>query len=403
MFVPLRLHARRGACAAAACGVAYLELDRRYRKPVNSLDLFGSTKEVLGQRAGQYVIGQELGKGSFSVVIEVTEKATGLQRAIKLVDKLDKGHGMDMALEELAVMRTAGGHPHIVSLIDDFDTPNAHAIVLELLEGGELFDRVCELGRFSEAEAADVVRQIALALQHLHGRGIVHRDVRPENVMYVSRDMEQPHIKLCDFGLSLRNAGHGGGLSGRYGTLAYMAPEMHLASTYGREVDAFALGVVAYVLLSGYHPFDPQGDMADDEMMRRIIEGTRSTTSIHIMPRCLPSAPHPLAGKWSCDEDDWSNVSNDAKDVVRRLLHPDPRKRATVDDVLAMAWLSRTTAERSGGGGGAKQEGDARRKLSRLTRSRALPLEVIQPASGHKRRRLKEWWRNIEEWWRARG
>ena len=180
------------------------------------------------------------------MVKEATEKATGIVRAIKLVDKK---HSDKAALErEMNVMRVAGRHRHIVSLVDEFELPNAWALVLELVKGGEVFDRICEGGLYSEADAAAVALQVARALEHLHGHGIVHRDLKPENLLLVDKS-QHSDVKLCDFGLAavgLTASATHTSASGRpvlVGTTEYMAPEVLRRMLCGQAVDVWSLGV----------------------------------------------------------------------------------------------------------------------------------------------------------------
>ena len=186
---------RRGA-AVAACGLAAAEIDRR-STAAESLSLFGNDsgkKEGNTGRPELYKIGKTLGEGAFAVVKLATERATGVMRAVKLVNKERSDH--EALDKELKIMREAGYHRHIVSLVDEFELPKEWAIVLELVEGGEVFDRICDQGLYSENDAASVVRQIALALKHLHARGIVHRDLKPENLLLVSKKGAPPRWKV---------------------------------------------------------------------------------------------------------------------------------------------------------------------------------------------------------------
>jgi calcium-dependent protein kinase len=301
--------------AATGCGFASLELDRRRRQPAESLSLIGGSSKTAesGAHSDLYTMGRTLGEGAFAVVKEATEKATGIVRAIKLVDKK---HSDKAALErEMNVMRVAGRHRHIVSLVDEFELPNAWALVLELVKGGEVFDRICEGGLYSEADAAAVALQVARALEHLHGHGIVHRDLKPENLLLVDKS-QHSDVKLCDFGLAQFFGEGMPEMVGRTGTIAYMAPEMLAGKAYDESVDLWALGVILFILLGGYHPFDPQGSAPDEEVARRVQRGA-----------------------WSFDDPAWKPVSSDAKSIIHSLLAPDPAKRARVADLLASPWV----------------------------------------------------------------
>ena len=125
-----------------------------------------------------------LGEGTFAIVKRARDRATGEEVACKLISKrLSKES--DVA-REMAMMRKVGVHRHVVSLLDEVELEQSYALFLELVTGGEVFERIIERGAYSEADAAGVVRQVALALEHLHGRGVAHRDLKPENLLLVS-------------------------------------------------------------------------------------------------------------------------------------------------------------------------------------------------------------------------
>ena len=132
------------------------------------------------------------------------------------------------------MLQAVGQHKHIVCLRDTFDTEDAWALVLELVSGGEVFDRVVETGHFSERDAAAIVRQVASALMHIHRRGIVHRDLKPENLLLVSGEHDAD-VKLCDFGLSVFTGEGAPPLRGVVGTIAYMSPEQLRGDEFGSE------------------------------------------------------------------------------------------------------------------------------------------------------------------------
>lgn len=188
--------------------------------------------------------------------------------------------------------------------------------MLEIATGGEVFQRICEKGCYSERDAALVAKQVALALKHLHERGIAHRDLKPENLLLVS-DAHDADVKLCDLGIAAAPCDK---LDRRVGTPGYAAPEMLTATkkkTYDARCDLFALGVILFVLLGGYHPFDPVGDASDAILASRIKQG-----------------------KWRFHDEAWARISPEAKEVVSKLLEVKPDDRGSVDDVLASPWVS---------------------------------------------------------------
>ena len=166
----------RGAAAAAACGGLFVA----QQQPTESLFSRDSKKTPKREVIHGYTIHHMLGEGAYAVVKLVTDRL-GTDRALKIIDK--EKSDAEALQRELRVLQEVGRHRHIVSLIDHFEMPEAWALVLELVTGGEVFDSVVENGAYSEKDAATVVREVALALQHLHGRGIVHRDLKPENLL----------------------------------------------------------------------------------------------------------------------------------------------------------------------------------------------------------------------------
>ena len=265
--------------------------------------------------ASVYDVGDILGEGSFGTVKLIEKRATGEKLALKQVWR--KLTDADEANVELLSLRRAGRHAHIVSLVDAFELPDAFALVLDLCTGGEVFEALAEGGPFSESAAAAVVRQTALALEHLHCRGVIHRDLKPENLLLTSRAPDAL-VKLADFGVAAL-VGDGDGAAppeGQCGTPAYFAPEMLLDAPYGREVDLWALGVVLFNLLSARDPFAPRDDGGPATLEARIAQGV-----------------------WSFAHPGWRLVSAEAKTLVRSLLEPDATKRPTAAAVAQLPWV----------------------------------------------------------------
>ncbi|MBN3300104.1 KCC1D kinase, partial [Amia calva] len=173
---------------------------------------------------------------------------------------------MESMLEnEIAVLRRIK-HDNIVSLEEVFETPTKLYLVMTLVTGGELLDRILERGMYTEWDASEVIRQVLDAVCYLHRLGIVHRDLKPENLLF-DTPFEDSKIVISDFGLSKME--EQGALSTACGTPAYIAPELLEQQTYGKEVDLWAVGVIAYILLCGYPPFY---DDNDTELYRQIVK-----------------------------------------------------------------------------------------------------------------------------------
>eukprot|EP00179_Madagascaria_erythrocladioides_P009725 CAMPEP_0198312212 /NCGR_PEP_ID=MMETSP1450-20131203/3665_1 /TAXON_ID=753684 ORGANISM="Madagascaria erythrocladiodes, Strain CCMP3234" /NCGR_SAMPLE_ID=MMETSP1450 /ASSEMBLY_ACC=CAM_ASM_001115 /LENGTH=245 /DNA_ID=CAMNT_0044015147 /DNA_START=100 /DNA_END=834 /DNA_ORIENTATION=- len=220
-----------------------------------------------------------LGKGGFSVVRRAVRRADNVAVAVKVVSGHAAVQESKAVAREVRALRQAGDHDHIVRLLDVFDDDDGDddgggdgtlgaggLIVMELLEGGELFDEIVARKRFTECDASSVLRQLLSAVAHLHRHGVVHRDIKPENLLLKGGDgggdaSPKLYVKLTDFGMSELVADHPDGLMRMTsGTPAYMAPEQIRCvddddALYGCSCDVWSCGVVAYVLLSGSPPF----------------------------------------------------------------------------------------------------------------------------------------------------
>jgi serine/threonine protein kinase len=250
------------------------------------------------------------------VVVKATEKKDGRNWAIKIVDK--NSTGMSDMRGELSIMSKLA-HENIVTFKEVFDHPEGYYVVLELISGGELFDRIIELKRFTEKDAAQTMIQAFRAIEHMHEANLVHRDIKPENLL-LSDKSATATIKLADFGFAT-TCDATTQLSDLLGTPEYMAPELVSLREvpeggyggYGRTVDIWALGVVLYILLSGIHPFQ----IEDEEQMMNNIQ----------------------AGKWKWLGRNWDKVSEEAKDLITKMLDPNPKTRPTVKECLAHPWF----------------------------------------------------------------
>jgi len=254
-----------------------------------------------------------LGAGTYGVVREA-EGPQGLV-AIKIIIKKNV-HGLDQMVKDEMNMLKSMNHSHIVKFYEWFESKDKWYIVTQLATGGELFDRICERGRFTEKDAAETIRQVLEAVNYLHERNIVHRDLKPENLLYLTREPDS-QLVLADFGIAKTIQGNEV-LTTMAGSFGYAAPEVMEKQGHGKPVDLWSLGVITYTLLCGYSPFRSEAmhDLIQECRLEKVVFHVRY----------------------------WSGVSDDAKDFITSLLKADPSKRPTSQQALRHRWLSGKTA-----------------------------------------------------------
>ena len=280
---------------------------------------------------------KKLGTGISGPVRIATKRSTGENFAVKVVVDRPK------AQQEVQMHWMCSGHPHVVTLYEVYrnelqfpgesESQSRLLLVLELMDGGELFYRISKQSGFTERQAAATTMQIALAVRHLHGMNIAHRDLKPENLLYKSNSEDSP-IKLCDFGFAKLDNGD---LMTPQFTPYYVSPQVLEAQrrhrrerssvsvsspyTYDKSCDMWSLGVIIYILMCGYPPFyseHPTSRRAIDRNMRRKI----------------------MSGTYQFPEREWARVSDHAKDVVKCLLCVDPHDRMNIDELVRHPWLT---------------------------------------------------------------
>uniref|UniRef100_A0A3P9CX51 Serine/threonine-protein kinase H1-like n=1 Tax=Maylandia zebra TaxID=106582 RepID=A0A3P9CX51_9CICH len=288
---------------------------------VDNPHLGPSSKQQIKQRqewnkVPRYDIKALIGRGSFSRVVRVEHRATRQPFAIKMME-VEAPEGREVCDSELAVLQRVS-HANVIQLVEVFQFPQRVYMVLELATGGELLDRLVSRGHFTERDATQAIQMILAALVYLHSLGITHRDLKPENLLYYHPGADS-RLLVTDFGLSA--FAKSWSLRTTCGTPEYMAPEMLLRRPYSCAVDMWALGVIAYILLSGTVPFE---DDSRTQLYRSIVRG-----------------------KYSFRGNPWPSVSNLAKDFILRLLVLDPATRLTAEKAVRHPWVVTTAANSS--------------------------------------------------------
>nr|XP_051700563.1 serine/threonine-protein kinase H2 [Oryctolagus cuniculus] len=259
----------------------------------------------------RYDIQALIGTGSFSKVLRVEQKATKKPFAIKVVETTVR-EGREACEAELSVLRRVSHH-YIVRLVEIFEAQDRVYLVMELATGGELFDRLTAQGSFTEQDAVRILLMVADGIRYLHALRITHRDLKPENLLYYHPGAESK-ILITDFGLA--HVGNRGGdwmMRTLCGTPEYVAPEILLRKPYTSAVDMWALGVITYVLLSGFLPFD---DESHTRLYRKILKG-----------------------KYNYTGEPWPSISHLAKDFIDKLLMLEASHRMSASQALDHPWV----------------------------------------------------------------
>lgn len=257
-------------------------------------------------RIGRYELGRTLGEGTFAKVKFARNKDTGEAVAIKIIDK-ERILKHKMIKREIATMKLIK-HPNVVHLKEVLASKKKVYIVLEYVDGGELFDKIVDAGKLKEDQARKYFQQLVHAVDYCHSRGVYHRDLKPENLLLDSNG----DLKVSDFGLSAlsQQRWEDGLLHTTCGTPNYVAPEVINEKGYdGAPADLWSCGIILYVLLAGYLPFDELNILT---LYRKIDQADFT----------FPS---------------W--FSDGAKDLITKILNPNPRTRMTFPELLENKWF----------------------------------------------------------------
>lgn len=265
-----------------------------------------------GKLAQTYFIREKLGRGQFAIVLKVERKSDGKLFAAKIIKKRNfKPEVMRKMYEEVRILSKLR-HPNINFLIETINTKKHIHMVLELLEGDELFVSIVEKKRYTEIEAANVIRQVTRACEHMHERRIIHRDLKPQNLVYL--DPNNAQICVTDFGLAKLVKSEDGLMETTCGTPGYVAPEVLEMTKYDSKVDLWSIGVILYILLCGFPPFTSKNRLTLYNLIK--------------------------SGKFNFPSPYWDHISIEAKDCIRKLLVVDAKERLSATALLKHEWIS---------------------------------------------------------------
>jgi len=271
--------------------------------------------------------GQVLGSGISGIVRQATHKSTGHLYAVKCLDLdlIETAEGLEQLRDEIYIMCQLD-HPNIIRLEEVYESHNEIFLVQELARGGELFDRLDEQPdyHYTEEQCAKLVKEMLCSVRYLHSKGIIHRDLKLENFLFASRSSDS-ELKMIDFGLS-KHFKYGEVHHEAVGTPYTVAPEV-IRGSYDARCDVWAIGVIAYLLLSGDPPFG----------------GCGGPESLHTVKNNI------LSGNFKYEpEEIWVNVSQQAKDFIKALLVTDPSKRPTAEGAQQLPWIKEFSKRRAG-------------------------------------------------------
>jgi len=291
-----------------------------------------------------------LGAGAYASVRTAVSLVDGQEYAVKVVDKHEPGHTRSRILREVEIFRMCRNHPNMVQLIEWFEDDDCFYMVFEKMRGGPLLNHIQRRVRFTEQEASMVTKDIVNALKYLHERGVAHRDIKPENILCTDADRVSP-VKLCDLDLAskpslkkngvrktsraLQSVASEPDLASPVGSAEFMAPEvvdtfLGDALKYDKRCDLWSLGIIVYILLCGYTPFYGECDRENCGW----DQGQPCND-------CQDNLFHRIQqGDFEFPEEDWANISNEAKDLISHLLVKNVRDRYTADDVLNHPWIA---------------------------------------------------------------
>lgn len=283
---------------------------------------FPSANFQPGSQMGDYVFRREVGRGKFSLVYEAVDIRSSTRVAIKIIEKAAVDpYSVQKLLRKIEIMRKMN-HPNVLGVREVHENQTQLGIVMEFIGGGYLFQELLKKRRYTEQDAAFITRQIVEGVAYLHGMGVSHRDIRPENLMITDEeDFDFRRVVITDFGFAKL---HGAGelMKSAVGQPKYVSPEVLSAGffggNYGPSCDIWSVGVLAFILLSGRFPFDG----FDDTLYNNISQGN-----------------------FSFNSPEWASVSKLAQQFISDTLVVDPTARPTALQLLSHPWLQADVME----------------------------------------------------------
>ena len=262
-----------------------------------------------------YIIVGELGSGSYGTVKKVKHKKLGEYRAMKIISKKSES-----SQNEVDILRKIS-HPNIVNIFEIYEDSKKYYIMMEICEGGELFEAISQQGSFSEGDCANIMKSLLSAVNYLHGKNIVHRDLKPENIMLTKNLQKMKNkkyeIKLIDFGTAKQFEPHQK-LNKFVGTSYYIAPEV-LKENYNEKCDIWSCGVILYILLCGYPPFN-------------------GNSNVDIYHNIQNNPPY-------FNGEEWKDITREAIDLIKCMLNKIPNKRFSAEQCLNHKWFKLLTSK----------------------------------------------------------
>jgi serine/threonine protein kinase len=269
---------------------------------------------ILNEVRQDYDFIKKLGEGSYASVYKAIDNETGQVVAVKQIakEKISKGsHRVKVLVNEISCMRRLD-HPNILKLERVYENNDFVYLVLEVAEGGDLFEKLSLQQTFNETTCAVLARNLLRPLAYMHEHEVMHRDLKLENILITS-DEDETHIKIADFGFACKMTPED--MSMYCGTPGYFAPEVIHKQPYGASADVFSVGVILYILLTGKAPFY---EKTDELTFAKNLEGIINF-----------------------ETQDWEHISNDALDFVRLLTAQHADARPSASEALSHIWIQR--------------------------------------------------------------